>query len=257
MTVSAGGEIPSLSHPCTTEKIVHLLEDQDFKGKRILDLGAGAGYLSKRLYDWLERQGLDAGSILTPCDLYPEQFQFDKLTCVKSDFNERLPFADASFDSVVCMEVIEHIPNQLQLMSEMARLVKPGGKLIVTTPNVLNINARLRYLINGTMPLFDILPISDRDVRHVTGHINPISLYYLFYFARVSGFRETRFHIDRVKKSATLLSPAFFLLGKLGNLVHGVHRRKLDYWSENAPAVAAVNRWKTFVGRTIILEATR
>ena len=98
------------------------------------------------------------------------------------------------------MEVIEHIPNQLGLWHEMARVVKPGGRALVTTPNVLNINARLRYLFNGTMPLFDMLPIADNDVVHTTGHINPISLYYLFFFAKLAG--------SSPKSSFAAISPA-------------------------------------------------
>jgi len=252
-----GRSIPPFSHPVTTEKILSLLADEDFTGKRLLDLGAGAGYFSSRLWEALERRGLDPLAIITPCDLNPELFQFDRIECVKSDFNEPLPFEDAAFDLLICMEVIEHIPNQLQLWREIARVVKPGGRALLTTPNVLNINARLRYLFSGTMPLFDIMPIADSDVVHTTGHIGPISLYYLYYFARLAGFCDVQFHIDRVKKSAVLLSPLFYAASQLVNAAMNLRRRGKPYYPENAPAVAALNRWQTFVGRTIIIEAIR
>ena len=247
--------IPSYSHPRTTEKLLALIRDERFENKTVVDLGAGAGYFSWKLFEVLERQGLDPSKIIAPCDLYPELFQFDKLQCMQCDFNDDLPFEPATVDLVVCMEVIEHIPNQLRLWQELGRIIKPGGKALVTTPNILNINGRLRYLFSGTMPLFDMLPIADNDVVHVSGHINPVSLYYLYFFAKLAGFSDIRFHIDRVKKSAVVLSPLFFVASKLVSYAMNVRRRKQPYWSENAQAVAAINQWSTFVGRTIIIEA--
>ncbi|MDY7109047.1 MAG: class I SAM-dependent methyltransferase [Planctomycetota bacterium] len=254
--MSDSASIPPFSHPATTEKLLTLLDD-DLTGKRILDLGAGAGYFSKRLFETLEARGLDPAAIITPCDLDPGLFRFEKLECVQSDLSEGLPFDEAAFDAVVCMEVIEHLPNQLALWRELARVTSPGGKALITTPNVLTINARLRYLFSGTMPLFDIMPIAERDVVHTTGHIGPISLYYLYYFARLAGFREVRFHVDRIKKSAVLLSPLFYLAAQCITAAMNVRRRRTPYFEENAPAVAALNHWRTFVGRTIIIEAIR
>lgn len=45
-----------------------------------------------------------------------------------------LPFADASFDTVLCTEVIEHVPNPAQAFAEISRVLKPGGYLLLTTP---------------------------------------------------------------------------------------------------------------------------
>jgi ubiquinone/menaquinone biosynthesis C-methylase UbiE len=49
-----------------------------------------------------------------------------------------LPFADNSFDLVVCCETIEHLPDVQSGMREMYRVTRPGGKLFLTTPNYLN-----------------------------------------------------------------------------------------------------------------------
>lgn len=47
---------------------------------------------------------------------------------------QRLPFRDASFDTVFCSEVLEHVPEPGRLVLEVARILKPGGTLILTTP---------------------------------------------------------------------------------------------------------------------------
>ncbi|HEX7152499.1 MAG TPA: class I SAM-dependent methyltransferase [Thermoanaerobaculia bacterium] len=53
---------------------------------------------------------------------------------------DRLPFADASFDVVLCLETIEHLPNARASAREMMRVLRPGGQVMLTTP------ARVRHL---------------------------------------------------------------------------------------------------------------
>lgn len=255
---SAPRQIPSHSHPITTRVILRLLEREHFAGKKVLDLGAGPGYLSWKLDDFLAQRGIDGREVITACDLFPEQFKYDRLTCVFGDFAEKLPFADASFDYVLCMEVIEHVPNQKHLMAEIARVLKPGGRAIVTTPNTLNINARLRYLLSGTLPLFDIMPVSSANAIFTSGHINPIGAYYLFYFAKLADLDSVHFHTDRYKKSGMFLGAIFWPFIKLAVAISNATRRsRSQWWEENREAFAAVNSFKLLAGRTTILDAVK
>jgi ubiquinone/menaquinone biosynthesis C-methylase UbiE len=48
-----------------------------------------------------------------------------------------LPFPDATFDRVICSEVLEHIPGDLEAMSELARVLRPGGTMAITVPRFL------------------------------------------------------------------------------------------------------------------------
>ena len=65
---------------------------------------------------------------------------------VAADLNHFLPFRDASFDGVTLVEVIEHIVRAEGLVEELARVIKPGGWLVVTTPNVVHWTYRWRTL---------------------------------------------------------------------------------------------------------------
>lgn len=53
---------------------------------------------------------------------------------------QRLPFADASFDNLLCTEVLEHVPEPGQAMDELYRVLKPGGRALITAPMCWNLH---------------------------------------------------------------------------------------------------------------------
>jgi SAM-dependent methyltransferase len=68
---------------------------------------------------------------------------------VAADLVRDLPFRSESFDLVLLLEVIEHLPDIPHSLREIARVLKPGGIAIVTTPNRLNVVSRVHYLLTG------------------------------------------------------------------------------------------------------------
>ncbi|RYZ09126.1 MAG: class I SAM-dependent methyltransferase [Myxococcales bacterium] len=92
------------------------------EGKKALDVGARAGVQTA----WLRSRGYE----VTPVDYEPVTDE-----CLRVDANRRLPFDDASFDLVWCSEVIEHLQDPAFSLGELRRVTKPGGLLVLTTPN--------------------------------------------------------------------------------------------------------------------------
>ena len=103
-------------------------------GSRILD--AGAGELRKKpLCDHLEYVSQDLCQYDGKGDglgLQKGQWDTTRIDLV-CDINA-IPEPDASFDAILCSEVLEHLPDPLKALDEFSRLLKPAGKLILTAP---------------------------------------------------------------------------------------------------------------------------
>jgi SAM-dependent methyltransferase len=97
-------------------------------GARILDAGCGSG----RMLDELSQFGEVAGVDLSPSAVAAARARGH--TSVWRARVEELPFADASFDLVTCLDVIEHTPDDVRAMRELFRVTRPGGRLLVTAP---------------------------------------------------------------------------------------------------------------------------
>jgi SAM-dependent methyltransferase len=111
------------------------------RGARILDAPCGEGELAGELL----RMGFD----LVAADVTEAARAVlgDKLRIV--DLDGPLPWPDNSFDLVLCVEGIEHLQNPFACLSELRRIVRPKGLLLLTTPNTTSIRSRVRFLGSG------------------------------------------------------------------------------------------------------------
>ena len=95
---------------------------------RVLDVGCGTGYLSARL--------LADGHAVTGVepDDAARALAAQRLPEVVAARAEALPFPDASFDTVVATDVLEHVADDAAAVTEFRRVLKPGGWLVLTVP---------------------------------------------------------------------------------------------------------------------------
>lgn len=103
---------------------------EDISGKQLLDAGCGTG--------WFSKGAAERGAAVTSMDLGEKLLaQVEKKCHSKRVVGSilEMPFPDAHFDIVVSSEVIEHTPNPEQAIKEIFRVLKPGGVMVLSTPN--------------------------------------------------------------------------------------------------------------------------
>ena len=112
-----------------------LHEYEKFKGKKVLDVGCGNGYvLSKFAQEGAEVFGVDITE--AAIDLCEKRFSYLNLTGQFKVANaESLPFEEHSFDCVTSMGVLHHTPNTTLAVAEIHRVLKPGGRFIIMLYN--------------------------------------------------------------------------------------------------------------------------
>ncbi|MDQ3617044.1 MAG: class I SAM-dependent methyltransferase [Actinomycetota bacterium] len=111
-------------------------------GERVLDMGCGAGRHAFELY----RRGADvvafdqdADELSAVSDMFAAMRAADEVPVgaegdVKQGDAVQLPFADGEFDRVIAAEVLEHLPDDRAVISELVRVLRPGGSLAVSVP---------------------------------------------------------------------------------------------------------------------------
>ncbi len=183
------------------------------RNKTVVDLPAGNGVSSHVL--------LRVGALVKPYDLIPEFFNSSDLKCEFADLAKPLPLEDESVDYILCQEGIEHVPNQLKVFEEFARVLKPQGKLVLTTPNYSNLRGRLSYLLGESELFGKILPpneidsiwFSPTDKNEIYfGHIYLVGIQKLRLFSKLAGLKLSGIVPTRVNTTSLLFFPFLYPL---------------------------------------------
>jgi SAM-dependent methyltransferase len=170
---------------------------------KVLDFGAGQGALSLRLSE--------AGYEVTAADIDRASFKCPTARFVQIDFNDKAAVEgfiaehQAYYDAVLGVEVIEHIENPWEYIRSLASMLRPGGVILVTTPNITSWLSRFRFLFTGQFQHFG-------EAQLGYGHIAPISAWELELVLKQSGLFEVA-----VVSAGTL--PPVFVTGFNGLLL--------------------------------------
>jgi SAM-dependent methyltransferase len=111
------------------------------KGRKVLDLGCRSGALTRHFLDGNEVVGVDVDEAALA------KAEERGITPVVADVKEPLPFPDQAFDAVVAGELLEHIDFPETVVSEVHRVLEPGGSFVGSVPNAFNVQRRLRFLL--------------------------------------------------------------------------------------------------------------
>lgn len=191
----------------------------ELKGKVVVDIPAGYGITSSILKQ--------LGANVKAFDLFPEFFDVEGLECEQADLSKSIPMEDSQADYVICQEGVEHLSDQMHMFREFNRVLKKGGKVVITTPNYSNLKSKLSYLLAESEYAYRLMPPNEIDsVWHSAsgelyfGHIFLIGIQRLRVLAKLAGFRIKKVHDFTVHKTSFLLMlffyPFILLLNILG-----------------------------------------
>lgn len=241
-------EPSALAHEAIHETVEQILSKTP--NGRLLDIPAGEGALAQRL----KRIGYDVAC----CDLYPDIFRLDGVEIRSGNMDSRLPYSDAEFDAIVCVEGLEHIANPTNAIAEFSRMLKPGGHLIVSVPNIMNIEERLKWLFTGYTSHFKPLskPVLDGISREFPGmeeialHVNPIGYSEVRFLLEKFDFKITGTHRDKKKDNSWAFWPIVALIRMVA--LFSSKKKRAERWTNELNSDEVI-----LGGNTLIFEARK
>ncbi len=217
-------------------------------GDTVLDLGCGEGRHVIALYVEADVTsiGMDLGfnDLKTTHEKFTPFAEPDKtrktfaLTCANA---LQLPFPDASFDKVICSEVLEHIPDYHGALKEIERILKPGGTAAISVP---------RYV-----PEWICWQLSDDYHSNEGGHLRIFTARRLRSDIEATGLRYIRQHWAHALHSVYWwLQCAFWKTKETNPLVQAWH--KLVVWDmmENPPLTKTIEKiLDPLIGKSVVM----
>jgi SAM-dependent methyltransferase len=178
-------------------------------GARVLDAPCGGAAA-------LTRALAERGFNVLGADLDPEAERRLGKAFAKVNLDAPLPWPNESFDAVFSTEGIEHLENHFSFLRETCRILKPGGLLLLTTPNIAALRSRVRFFGSGFFGR-DSRPLNEA-ARHPLHHIGLATFPELRYELHMSGFRLIEVlhtHIKPISYLYAIYAPWMWLYTRL------------------------------------------
>lgn len=170
--------------------------------KKVLDCPAGQGAFAQRL--------LDRSIDVECCDIRPAEFRLSGVRCRPCDLNERIPYEDGEFDTVVCLNGLHRIWARGRALSEFARVLQPAGHVIITVPNASNLMRRLSFMTTGVSVPNTVGPphAFQPDASDPAGHVRvALTIPEVHQTLQAAGLRLVQVTSVVLSKRSLLLAP--------------------------------------------------
>jgi len=179
-----------VSNDAIYRMVVAALAGRHPGGGIILGVGCGRGLLRPYVAGMFERC---IGADVVRYDGFPEDCEFHKVDLDSG----RVPLPDGAADVVVAVETIEHLENPRAFVRELVRLARPGGWVVVTTPNQLSLLSKLTLVLCNEFNAFragsypaHITALLEVDLRRIANEnrLRDVAVYYSCH-GRIPGVR--------------------------------------------------------------------
>ena len=202
----------------------------DLTGKTILDIPSGDG----RATNAFKKQGAN----VIPLDIFPRTEK--SYTSKYGDMSGKLDIDDKTIDIIICQEGIEHVSDQYSLLKEFNRVLKKGGELIITTPNISNVRSKISNLFTESdmwkrMPYTEvdsIWYIDDKSKKFYFGHLFLLPVNHLKTLLTLNGFDNFSYKKTRISNSSLFIGffiyPLYLLLNMLSFFSYMKKNKHID-----------------------------
>lgn len=163
----------------------------------VLDVGCAGGYVGALM----QRLGYEVTGIELNTRMAAQARRLG-IEVLEHDLEEPIPLPDASVDAIHACEIVEHLFDTDGFLRDLRRLLRPGGVLIISTPNLNSFGNRLRVLAGASLPMWGAGP----DDRH-GGHIRVLNRASITTLLRRNGLRPERYLGSNQGRAARLLDP--------------------------------------------------
>lgn len=145
------------------------------RGREVLEVGSGEGYGAELLAEVAECV-MAVDYALVAVDHARQKYLRPNLTFQVAEA-ENLPFPDEAFDLVVAFEILEHTMDHERVVGELGRVLRPGGRLLVSTPNG-KLERMFEQVARRDHYEYHVNTPSARELRSVlTTHLGKVTLY--------------------------------------------------------------------------------
>lgn len=231
------GQPVALARDGIHEKVAAYLES--LPRGRLLDVPTGQGALAVRLKKM--------GFTVSCCDIETERFSAPGLSVDPGDVTGRLPYEDGAFDYICFVEAMEHMENPYAAMRELSRVAKPGAILVMTMPNYLNVERRLKFLVTGffTKPVSREKFLTAYNAQTFDMHSSPIGYTLVRFILEHAGFTIMDMTYDKKKKKQAYLKPLVWFIRLYGHLWS--RSKRDEYWLDQTSGPAVLDGGNTLI----------
>lgn len=214
-----------MPQPFISETVIKHIETlPGYPNLKVLDLSCGEAFIITEL----KKEGCDVlGTHFIENDYIINETSLIKNLTIKDGVNlhEQIPLQSSAFDVVLLIEVVEHLEQYFNVVREASRLLKPGGHLIITTPNKYRLHSRLQFLINGHHKLIQRRLSFDLKANDLyANHINLVDLPLINVLLHQEGMSICRLLNTKTKWKHIYTFP-FFLVNWLSQTIRIIAKK--------------------------------
>jgi 2-polyprenyl-3-methyl-5-hydroxy-6-metoxy-1,4-benzoquinol methylase len=214
---------------------------------RVLDLPCGEGAFTRRI--------LNHGANVVSGDIVNLLKVSEKHNFTNVNMDRTFPFAPGEFTDIICIDGIEHIERQFDFVRECNRVLKLGGRMLISTPNISSARSRMRYFLTGHHNKCKS-PLNESNITSLH-HKGMISFPELRYLLHTNGFEIETITTNRIKSISYLYLLFYPLLAWFTLRVYRREEKNAVQQSRNRDIRRMMLNRSVYLGETLIVSARK